>query len=244
MNLQREFQEIYSKLKTSDLQRKETECHPAPLTNMEWKDITVGQFLDLYRLSITSSDDDITKAQRAICILYDKTEKEVDEMMLGEFNKLSADAARFLTRDIPGKPVKQIRVGKNRYNIIYNPKKLRHRQYVEIVSFGDKPIENMHYIMASLVEPVNWLGMRRRNEASEHERISQDMLNAPVVHVYHSCVFFCNLYVNSMLRIQDYLVEQTMKQNPQIKRTEVLRLLKLSTDVMAGFIPQKNLRTL
>ena len=210
---------------------------------MEWKDITVQQFLDLHRLGITADVDEITKAQRAICILYDKTERQVDEMLLTEFNALSRDAARFLTAEIPGKPVRTIRVGKNSYGVIYDPKKLRHRQYVEIISFGEKPIENMHYVMASLVEPIR-LGVRRRNEASDHEATANDLLNARVIDVYHSCVFFCNLYVNSIIRIKDYLVQETMKQNPKLQKTEVLQLLKLSTDVMAGFIPQKNLQTL
>lgn len=210
---------------------------------MEWTDITVQQFLDLYRLGITADIDEVTKAQRAICILYDKTERDVDEILMPEFNRMSHDAARFLTKDIPGKAVRRMRVGKNVYHIQYNPKKLKYRQYVEIISFGEKPIENMHYVMASLVEPIRW-GFRRKNRGEEHERISADLLNAKVVDVYHSCVFFCNLYVNSMLHIQDYLVQETMKQNPKISKTEVLKLLKLSTDVMAGFIPQKNLQIL
>jgi hypothetical protein len=210
---------------------------------MEWKDLTVGQFLDLHRLAITADVDDITKAQRAVCILYGLSERQVDDMLISEFNQKSSEAVRFLTKDIPGKAVRRMRVGKNVYSIQYNPKKLTHRQYVEIISFGEKPIENMHYIMASLVEKVKW-GTKRKNKAEEHERIANDLLSAKVVDVYHSCVFFCNLYVNSITRIKDYLVQETTKKNPKITVTQANELLQLSVDVMAGFIPQKNSLTL
>lgn len=98
------------------------------MNTISWSTLTVQQFLDLYRLSITPDLEEMTRLERAVAILYDKTEREVEEMRMIEFTTLSQQAAEFLTKKIPGKPVKTIHVGKNRYRIIYDPTKLRHRQ--------------------------------------------------------------------------------------------------------------------
>ncbi|HEX2684635.1 MAG TPA: hypothetical protein VHL77_11910, partial [Ferruginibacter sp.] len=70
-----------------------------------------------------------------------------------EFNKLAKECSFLTGEKMPGKPVNSFRIGRNKYVINYKPTTLKHRQYVEILSFAEKPIENMHYIMASLVNP-------------------------------------------------------------------------------------------
>ena len=46
--------------------------------NMNWENITVGQFLDLYKLGKGSDEDSIVKtydkAIQAVCIIYNTTE--------------------------------------------------------------------------------------------------------------------------------------------------------------------------
>src|SRR5690349_9474879 len=160
-----------------------------------WHTLTVGQFLDLYRLSINTELDEMGRLERAICIIYDLTERQVEEMLVTDFTQKAKHAAQFLTNKIPGKPVKKIKVGRNVYRITYDPTKLRHRQYVEVLTFGEKPIENMHLVMASVVQPVTWYGRAKRNEAEQHIEIANDMLKARVMDVYHTCVFFCKLYM-------------------------------------------------
>src|SRR5688572_14215619 len=184
----------------------------ATQTAPSWQTLTVGQFLDLYRLSITPDLEDMTRLERAVAILYDKTEREVEEMTMGEFTSLSQKAAGFITDKIPGKPVKTIQIGRQRYRIIYDPTKLKHRQYVELVHFGEKPVENMHLIMASIVQPVTWYGRRLPNNADDHPALASAMLQARVVDVYHAAVFFCKLYVNLIKAIRASLVlEMTQK---------------------------------
>ena len=209
---------------------------------MNWNNITVQQFLDLYRLSITPDLEEMTRVERAVCIVYDKTEREVEEMQMGEFAKLSSTAAKFLLEPIPGKPVRNIRIGKKRFSITYDPTKLAYRQYVEVITYGAKPIENMHMIMASIVRPVTWYGKKLPNKAEDHPDISDLMLKAKVVDVYHAAVFFCNLYINLINNIRDYLVNQMTAKG--IPKEEANSLVDLSIDAMAGFIPQNNLQIL
>lgn len=211
-------------------------------SNISWDDITVGQFLDLYRLSINTDLDEMGKLERAVAIIYDRTEREVEEMTMGEFTSLSSHAAQFITTAIPGKPVTTIRVGRKRYRIIYNPTKLRQRQYVEVLHFATKPIENMHLIMASIVQPVKWWGGVSRNTAEMHPSITSDMLQAPVKHVYHACVFFCKLYGNLMQGIQGYLVAEMMKKGMSL--IEASNLVTASANAMGGFtVPQGSQNT-
>lgn len=175
------------------------------------------------------------KVERAIAILYDLTERQVEELSVSEFNGYAKESAFVLTPKIPGKPVRQIKVGKRRYSIIYDPTKLRHRQYVEIIHFGDRPIENMHLIMASVVQPVTWYGKRLKNEAEDHPAIASDLLGARVIDVYHTCVFFCKLFANLISSIRVYLVTQMMMEG--MRKEDAMMLVDSSRSAMDGFIP-------
>ena len=206
---------------------------------LSWKNITVQQFQDIYKLSENKDLQEMDRLEKIISVLFDKTERQIDEMSVKEFTALAKQCAFLMQTDnIPGKRVKYIRSGKTKYGIEYNPAKLKHRQYVEILHFGDKPIENMHLIMASLVQPVKF-GFWKNNTAMMHEKIAADMLNAPVVHVYHAAVFFCKLYVNLIAAIKDYLVAEMTAPNSQGKtmtKQEAEALVDISHNVMAGFI--------
>lgn len=202
---------------------------------MNWNTITLQQFQAIHALSKKTDLDDMDKVTQVICILYDKTEALVDEMTLQEYNRLAVECKPYLTDKIPGKPVKSFRIGTRKYAINYKPTTLKHRQYVEILSFSEKPVENMHNIMASLVQPVRF-GFKLKNTASQHSKIADDMLNAPLIAVYHSCVFFCNLYHDLMLHIRDYLIKEMVMKGATKKQAEYL--MTSSINAMAGFLAQ------
>jgi hypothetical protein len=201
---------------------------------LKWENITVQQFQEVSKLTTDTSLDEMGKLERLICIMFDMSEREVEELPMQEFTA-KAKAVAFLLNEqtIPGKAVRSIKVNGRRYAIEYNPVKLKHRQYVEIMHFGDKPIDNMHHIMASLVQPVR-LGFKRKNKAEDHERISADMLNARVVDVFHTAVFFCKLYVNLMQAIKGYLKEEMMKSR-KITQEEAELIITTSLRAMDGF---------
>lgn len=205
------------------------------MKQLSWSNITVQQFQDIYRLSITRDLDDISKAECAITILYDKTEHEVDNMTIAEFNRLAKESAFVLAGEsgIPGKPVRRIKIGKHRYAITYDPSKLRHRQYVELLQYGDKPIENMHLIMASIVQPVTWYGKKLKNSVDDHSAIAEDMRSARLVDIYHCCVFFCKLFVNSIQSIKDSLMKEATKEAIPL---QLIQLINSSQNIMAGSI--------
>lgn len=202
---------------------------------MEWKDITVGQFMNLSKLAVEKIEDQ-DKAEQAVSIIYDKTPQEIDEMPAIEFNRLAAEAGRFLTEKIPGKVVKKISTPENEYAIVYDPKKLKHRQYVEILHFGEKPIHNMNLLLASIVRPIRKVkgkAIEVDNNVLEHEQIAEDLLNAPVCDVYHACVFFCKLYKSLISSSRDFLIPEMMKTGMTKEKADTLIMDSISA--MDGF---------
>lgn len=203
---------------------------------MNWNNITLQQFQDIRKLSGETDLDEVEKVERVISILYGKSEAEVGDMSTTEFNRLGRECAEFLKNDVvPGKPVRSFRVGARRYAINYKPTTLKHRQYVEISTFASDPIVNMHLIMASIVQPIRY-GFKCKNKASEHAKIAEDMLNAPLIAVYHSCVFFCKLYRDLIKHIQDFLIKELMSKG--ITESEARRTMASLILSMDGFIAQ------
>jgi hypothetical protein len=206
------------------------------MRQLSWNNITVQQFQDIHRLSLSRDLDDIARAECAITILYDMTEHEVENLTISEFNTLAKESAFVLAgeSEIPGKPVRRIKIGNLRYSITYDPTKLRHRQYVELMQYGNKPIENMHLIMASIVQPTTWYGKKLNNNVDDHGEVAADMLKARLIDVYHCSVFFCKLFVNSMESIKGYLSKEMEKE--WMESQQLMQLINSSQDIMAGSI--------
>lgn len=193
--------------------------------------------MELHKLSQLEIDD-IEKSEKAISIIYGLTERQVGDLPVSKFKDLSTKAASFLMAEIPGKPKKTIKVGKNKYRIVYDPTKLRQRQYVEILHFGSNPIENMHLIMASIVQPVTWFGVRK-NKAEDHEKLAEDLLQAKVCDLYHACVFFCKLFKSLMEASKAFLTQEMIKTG-KISKKAAEQLLTVSINALDGFTqPQK-----
>jgi|GEM_PF-3061855 len=203
---------------------------------ISWADVTVHQYQQVYQILISNPQDDIEAVQRIVQIMYGLTSDQADNLSIEEFNRL-AKSVRFLFEQgiIPGQPKKVLRIGGNRYKVCYDLQKMRHRQYVEVVSWTQTEqdmILNMHRCMASIVDPINWYGRRRKNMADEHTRIADDMLNAPVLDIYHSCVFFCTQFRYLIDSIQPYLVEEMMSKG--MSRTMAEAAVELSKGITDG----------
>ena len=205
--------------------------------NMTWRTLTVGHFLDLYRISGLDKDE-MEKAELAVGAIYSKTPSQVEDLKMSEFLTLSKVAGSFLTGPIPGKAVRNIKVGLKKYKIEYDPKKLAQRQYVEVVHFATEPIENMALIMASIVRPVRF-GVAYPNNANHHQDYVEDILKARVIDVYHTCVFFCSQFRDLMKCTLDYL-ETTKERITKKDRAMIMS----SINAMVGFTrPQRSPNT-
>lgn len=208
---------------------------------MNWNDITVQQFQEVHRLSLSAGIDDMDKVTNTIGILYNKSEKEIGDMSVSEINHLARECSFLLTNNIPGKAVKSIRIGTKKFAIPYKPSALKYRQYVELISFSDNLIENLHNIMASIIQPVRY-GFKMRNNVHDHPAVSEAMLDAKIVDVYHSCVFFCKVFISSIEAIRGSLVAEMMKKGSTKEQAETW--LSDSINAMAGCIPPSKLQNM
>lgn len=185
--------------------------------------------------------DDMEKVERIICIIYGMTAFEVNNLTVERYNEYAKDCGFLLTEEVPGKPKRFIKLGVKKYGIIYNPAKLKQRQYVEILSYSGNPVDNMHMIMASLVQRVRF-GFWKKNKVDNHKDVAEDMLDSKITDVYHTCVFFCKLYANSIVAMKDYLAKEIMKSGVKKETAEVLlQNLISSTDGFTELSRSQNL---
>lgn len=153
---------------------------------MTWESITVGQYQELYRLSLSTNLDEFETLERTICILYNLSQNQVESLPITKF-KDYANSSLFLFKSdsIPGTIKK--RIGK--YKISFDVPAMTYGQYVSVQHFAEKPIDNMHYILACIVSPLKF-GFKLKNKTEHHLKYAEDLRNSRMIDVYHTCVYF------------------------------------------------------
>jgi len=178
---------------------------------MSWDKINVFQYQQLVpALGIQDATD---QNMRLIAILNGWTENEVDSLSVEEYANEKAKIG-FLSESIEGKPVKYIKVNGKRYKCVYDVRKLPSGRYIESKVFSQDLVGNLHKLAASMVIPMKKtiFGWREdKYDASRHEEYSNDMLEARFVDVYHSIVFFYQVYRNWMEITKDYLIQKILE---------------------------------
>lgn len=206
-----------------------------------WDKITVGQFQAITKVSNDTTIDDTDKACRLISIIYNMPLEQVEDLEMDKFNELAAATGKMLgVKEMPGKPVRTFKANGKKYGIVYDVSKLTHRQYVESVHWSNDTIANMHLIIASIVQPVSFFGKWGKNKAENHAQVAKDILDAPITVVYHTCVFFCKVY---MSLLQNLAPKQIMEMKKKMPEEMAIQLWSGLENSMAGFIPLKRLPT-
>jgi hypothetical protein len=120
----------------------------------------------------------------------------------------------FLDANIEGKAVKYTEVNGKRYRFVYDIQKMKAARYIESKVFSTDLISNIHKLAASMVIPQrkNWYGMwvDDKYDASKHSEYAEDIQASNFVNVYHSVVFFYQVYRNWIEVSQGYLVKEMM----------------------------------
>ena len=87
-------------------------------------------------------------------------------------------------------------------------------RYIESKVFSDDLYGNLHKLAATMVIPQKrsrfGIWFDEKYDASKHEKYADDMLTARFIDVYHSLVFFYQVYRNWIEVSQDYLVKKMM----------------------------------
>lgn len=184
--------------------------------------LTIEKFQELYQVSLMEMEE-LDKSVLLIQVLTGKSKDEVESMPLSKFNKMCLDitnAFESLTKKMDNDKPKQIVKANGRWyflNYEITKKPMTAGRYVETATFSSDIIGNLHKIMATMANPMEWTwkGLRmKKYDALEHERISQDMLQMDFSIAYHSALFFYALFSKSMKASANYLQSQVAKEVP------------------------------
>jgi hypothetical protein len=138
---------------------------------MTWEDITLGMFQQIDKINAQPLSD-IDKALYSACVVFGKTEYELDNEKPKKVLKMMAIMQKIY--ESPFNPKADNRIGE--YIINYDVSRITLGQYIEISFFIDRGAnDNAHYILASMA--TRW---RKKRITSEHRQRADYFLNQPV----------------------------------------------------------------
>jgi len=191
----------------------------------------VKQFQELYFIS-KGEDIDFDKSIKMVGVLTGKTPEQVETMPMKKFNKQCATIVKafeiFGKELIKGKPSKYLFVNGRIYRLNYDLQKAS--KYVEGITFAKDIINDIHKLLATIAEPINWRGKVYHRE---HADIAKDMENVDFEAAYHAAVFFYLQYQILMQVIQPYLVQEATKKG-MAKETVTEALVNFNS-LLGGF---------
>jgi hypothetical protein len=196
--------------------------------------LTVKQFQELYYIS-EKKENDIDKSIKLVGVITGKTPEEVEAMKIKPFNRICAKIKKqfsLLERDwMHSKPKKLVRIGKRFYRLHYDITRFPNNagKYIDAMSFSKDLVPNIHIIMATMAEPVNWRGKPYK---LEHSQIAADMEKLDFEVAYHAAVFFYLLFQQLMIATRPYLVNEIVKKG--IKEESANQLLTYSSRLLDG----------
>lgn len=209
--------------------------------------LTIKKFQELQAIS-TMEMPEFDKAQKLVECLTDKTTAEVEAMSMQKFEKLCKELKELFEVNVEklqnSKPKALIVANGKPYHLNFNI--MQHPfnagRYVEVATFANDTIGNLHNILASMATPLKWSWRKMRYvklpyDATKHEEYAADMLQADFEHAYHASVFFYLVFISSIKNSKDYLVaEMTMK---GVKEELAVEYIETLLRVLAGCITAK-----
>ena len=207
---------------------------------MKWNNLTLWQYQQLMPI-ITNPEKDWTeldKEVKQLAVISGLTEYQIDSLSIETLKEMRQDLA-FLDEPIEGKPVDFIVVNGRRYRMNYDIKNMPAARYIESKVFSKDTLGNLHKIAASMVIPQKktWFGkwVDDKYDASKHEDYAADMQEANFIHVYHSLVFFYQVYRNWIEVSRDYMKVEMMKAG--MTATQADSVVLLLCESTGGIIP-------
>lgn len=174
--------------------------------------MTIKKFQDLYKISLMDIDE-LEKSSLLVQCFTNLSEEKINKMKIKKFNRLCSIINRqfeMLNKNLYNdKPRNIVYANGCYYKMNYDMTKKPNNSgtYVELATFSEDIIGNLHKIMASMATPLKltWKGLKEK----DHERVAEDMLNLDFNVAYHACVFFWAVFTKSIVASKDYLMQQT-----------------------------------
>jgi hypothetical protein len=207
---------------------------------MTWNELTVWQYQQIYPI-VTKPEKDWTTLDvesKLVGIIFNLTDIQVDSLSVKQFNNLKA-TLDFLDDKIEGKPVKYTEVNGKRYRFIYDVQQIKAARYIETKVFSTDLVGNLHKLAASMVMPQRktWWGkwVDDKYDAAKHSEYAEDLQAANFMHVYHSIVFFYQVYRNWIEVSRDYMIQEMTKAGMTKEQADSVVLLLCEST--GGIIP-------
>lgn len=207
---------------------------------MKWNELTLWQYQQIMPI-ITNPDKDWTeldKEVKLLCIITGMTEQQIDSLSIEDLKELRKELA-FLDEPIEGKPVDFIVINGRRYRMNYDIKNMPAARYIESKVFSKDTVANLHKIAASMIIPQKkqWFGkwVDDKYDASKHEQYASDMAEANFIHVYHSLVFFYQVYRNWIEVSRDYMIREMTTAGMTTEQAE--QMVQILCESTGGIIP-------
>lgn len=207
---------------------------------MKWNELTLWQYQQIMPILTNPNKDwtELDKEVKLLTIVTGLTEYQIDSLGVKELKELRSELA-FLDEPIEGQPVDYIKTNGKQYRINYDIKNMPFARYIESKVFSKDTVANLHKIAASMIIPQkkNWFGkwVDDKYDASKHEQYSADMQEANFIHVYHSLVFFYQVYRNWIEVSRDYMTAEMMTAGMTKEQADSVVLLLCEST--GGIIP-------
>lgn len=203
---------------------------------MNWTNITLKQYQDLYPVLTNETLTELDKAVQVLSIILNINEDEIDSWPLEKLKDYKDSIAFLMNEDIPRKVPKYIQTNGKRYRFVHEIQKMPAARYIEAKTYSVPDLmANLHKVMASCVMPQKraWHGrwVDAKYNAADHSVYAADLQHARFVDVYNCVVFFYLVLAEWINNSQDYLMKEFQKTMPQDQATGLVKL-------MAGSFPQ------
>lgn len=113
---------------------------------MTWKDISLYRYQKIDAILNNKDYDDLDKTFFCVCEVYGITEQQLEKIGIHKAAKMARKVAAVVNKEPKARALRRIGL----YNINYNPDTYSFGQYVELMYYMQEPIQNAHYVMASI----------------------------------------------------------------------------------------------
>jgi len=174
--------------------------------------ITISKFQELHQISMMQLDE-VEKSILLVQCLTGKSTEQIEKMNPFTFNKLCKvvnDSFEKVNQKMSNdKPKNIVKVNGKYYWLNYDITKAPSNagRYVEVATFSNDIIGNLHKILASMATPMvwSWKGLKLgKFDAVDHEAIANDFLHCDFTVAYHAAVFFWAVFSSSILDSSNY----------------------------------------
>lgn len=177
---------------------------------MNWQTITIEQYQAVFTILKDEAFDDFEKEIQICALLSGKLEHEVEAMDLDEYKALKQQLD-FVWSKIPetGRRIKHW----GNYQFIHDVRNIGPGRYITLQHLLKKGrlIEDLHELSACLINhKPTWIS-GWQYKATEHKRYAEELKQAPFMAVYHTVVFFCNVYNLTNAALAPWLAEEMKK---------------------------------